>query len=576
MSTNVGVDTATAAARRRQRRLRSWLRHERMTVAMTLAEMTHHTAPRGPKMARVGEEVVHDAHEALWGQKTPPPGTQPAALREPGLQLVSEHAGCPCSCLPSLATPSLADTTADVVDSSSVRFLAASALKARREEEKKEEKEKQKADLEKSLDVHAEASAALERAHLWSELASKRRKRKKRRKRRTPRTSSRPSHRRPRRWHAPGWFSSVFLLALCSSLSLAGPRCSASRLFGTRRTVTRFFLTVACATLVLLVLYTSRCVFSLVCRPMMLGIMAGVDQTDILALVDTGSCMVKAGFTTGYDTPHACSLWAVGRSVMFGIMAGMDQKNTFRRICHRCSSWTRLSCPLCETTYALVQLLTVEVPQVQLIIKVIYIPVGTQSLIPMALTVEQIIEISQLQFLDKELTCPLLGHTGASWCSTSAALGQGCRARCVHDKCPDPDRRAVQKTVEIPQLQFFFKVVIIPVGAPRQVPMVSLFSRPRRFSCCSTLTRCSTIWLCSPAGSSGCSRGENGLDPTVAHCSRVQTWRKRSRSHSCNVDAGHCCSHACRFATTGVGDVRDSAVFCGGSAVGAHRPAWFF
>ena len=95
MLTNVGVDTATAAARRRQRRLRSWLRHERMTVAMTLAEMTHHTSPRGPKMARVGEEVVHDAHEALRGQKTPPPGTQPAALREPGLQLVSEHAGCP-------------------------------------------------------------------------------------------------------------------------------------------------------------------------------------------------------------------------------------------------------------------------------------------------------------------------------------------------------------------------------------------------------------------------------------------------------------------------------------------------
>ena len=27
-------------------------------------EMTHHTAPSGPKVARVGEEVVHDAHEA--------------------------------------------------------------------------------------------------------------------------------------------------------------------------------------------------------------------------------------------------------------------------------------------------------------------------------------------------------------------------------------------------------------------------------------------------------------------------------------------------------------------------------
>ena len=74
----------------------------------------------------------------------------------------------------------------------------------------------------------------------------------------------------------------------------------------------------------------------------------------------------------------------------------------------------------------------------------------------------------------------------------------------------------------------------------------------------------------------GCRRGTNGLDPTIAHCSRVQTWRKRSRSDNGNVDAGHCCSHACRFATTGVGDVRDNTVFCGPFAVGVHRSAWFF
>ena len=30
-------------------------------------------------------------------------------------------------------------------------------------------------------------------------------------------------------------------------------------------------------------------------------------------------------------------------------------------------------------------------------------------------------------------------------------------------------------TVEVPQLQFLFKVVNIPVGAQRQLPMVSLF-----------------------------------------------------------------------------------------------------
>ena len=57
-------------------------------------------------------------------------------------------------------------------------------------------------------------------------------------------------------------------------------------------------------------------------------------------------------------------------------------------------------------------------------------------------------------------------HGAASLCghSTGAALGQGCHAliqRCI--------------TVEVPQLQFLFKVVNIPVGAQRQLPMVSLF-----------------------------------------------------------------------------------------------------
>ena len=51
---------------------------------------------------------------------------------------------------------------------------------------------------------------------------------------------------------------------------------------------------------------------------------------------------------------------------------------------------------------------------------------------------------------------------------------------------------------------------------------------------------------------------------------------KTVESHSCNVDAGHCCSHACRFATTGSVVSRNSAVNCGGSAVGAHRLAWLF
>ena len=60
-----GVDSA--AARRRQRRLRQFLRHERLSVAIALAESQHHTS-RGQKMARAGEEG-HEEHNALRRQK---------------------------------------------------------------------------------------------------------------------------------------------------------------------------------------------------------------------------------------------------------------------------------------------------------------------------------------------------------------------------------------------------------------------------------------------------------------------------------------------------------------------------
>ena len=61
----------TGAARRRQRRLRQWLRHERLSVAIALAESQHHTS-RGQKTARAGEEG-HEEHDALRRQKPPPP-----------------------------------------------------------------------------------------------------------------------------------------------------------------------------------------------------------------------------------------------------------------------------------------------------------------------------------------------------------------------------------------------------------------------------------------------------------------------------------------------------------------------
>ena len=53
-----------AAQRRRERRLRSWYRHEQQTVRMALAAYTHHSALWRPKMARAGgwERAVLHCH----------------------------------------------------------------------------------------------------------------------------------------------------------------------------------------------------------------------------------------------------------------------------------------------------------------------------------------------------------------------------------------------------------------------------------------------------------------------------------------------------------------------------------
>ena len=76
-----GVGNATGAAmRRRQRRLRSWLRHERMTVAMALAESTHH-ASRGQKNARVGV-WGHEQDYTAKNRKPPTPQLELFRLEE--------------------------------------------------------------------------------------------------------------------------------------------------------------------------------------------------------------------------------------------------------------------------------------------------------------------------------------------------------------------------------------------------------------------------------------------------------------------------------------------------------------
>ena len=82
MST-AGVDIAAGAARRRrERRLRSWLKHERMTVAKALAEASHHTAPRGQRTARA-REWESELNYMVTIRRTPTPqaaGTQYFAM----------------------------------------------------------------------------------------------------------------------------------------------------------------------------------------------------------------------------------------------------------------------------------------------------------------------------------------------------------------------------------------------------------------------------------------------------------------------------------------------------------------
>ena len=159
------------------------LRHEQQTVRMALAAALHHSA--GPKVkvemqqngalrgqktaARAGEEVVHDAHDALRGQKTPPPGVRPGSLSDPGPQRSDRTVRRSSGAFPLLAVPVLADTAAEAVDSRTVRYLL----------------------IQAGLDM---ANEVLEPSR------GSKRKRKKRRKRKLPKGGSRlfpPGCRRP-------------------------------------------------------------------------------------------------------------------------------------------------------------------------------------------------------------------------------------------------------------------------------------------------------------------------------------------------------------------------------------------
>ena len=126
-----------AAARRRERRLRSWAKHERLSIAMALAEKLHHSAQKVVEQlvvlreqktasAREGEEYKSNAlYEALRGQKTPLPGVRTVSTAP----------------VPQVALP---DLGGDVVhDDTLVAFLVRQTL-LEKEEKKRKEEEKAK------------------------------------------------------------------------------------------------------------------------------------------------------------------------------------------------------------------------------------------------------------------------------------------------------------------------------------------------------------------------------------------------------------------------------------------------
>ena len=82
---------SSAARRRRERRLRSFLRHERLAVAMAVAEARHHSSRGQTTATAISEVEEQETYNAPRRQKAPPPGMRPASLAEPQVSQVLER-----------------------------------------------------------------------------------------------------------------------------------------------------------------------------------------------------------------------------------------------------------------------------------------------------------------------------------------------------------------------------------------------------------------------------------------------------------------------------------------------------
>ena len=146
------VGGGTGSARRgRERRLRSFLRHDRMAVELHLAEALHHSsgASLEPVVERREEEVEDEVvHDAPRGQEQPPPAMRPGSLSDPGpTQQVAATVGYVAAWVPRLTPVVLVQDA--VHDDKSLAWL----LKRTLDERQREKEEAEEAEAVKQLEV---------------------------------------------------------------------------------------------------------------------------------------------------------------------------------------------------------------------------------------------------------------------------------------------------------------------------------------------------------------------------------------------------------------------------------------
>ena len=111
-----GVDGAVAAARRRGRRLRAMLRHERQSVAMSLAEALHHSAPKVRTVPYVAPRSKMTVRAA---------GARPGVLQDPeahGRAVTDEYVAAPLPSGDLKISTCLFSVTSSVIQGSRVTF----------------------------------------------------------------------------------------------------------------------------------------------------------------------------------------------------------------------------------------------------------------------------------------------------------------------------------------------------------------------------------------------------------------------------------------------------------------------